>query len=239
MLNVLSAELGVALERKRKYGISENVASNVQRLGKKAGVNARTAYWTYPLELAFLADADKTDPMMALYERLLAYTGQRPGDVRAMLLTDYDGEKIRVVQSKTGARVWVKAHKDLKPHLDTAKEEARAASIVNGTFIRGLRGEPMGERYASTRWDEVAERVGCAHLQRRDLRRTAVIRLAEAECTVPQIAAITGHSLKQVEVILETYFVRTYEMGEAAILKLERHQDSLKEAAAAAKAVEN
>jgi len=46
---------------------------------------------------------------------------------------------------------------------------------------------------------------------------------------VPQIAAITGHSLKQVEGIVETYFVRTYEMGAAAITKLEVHQDRLKD----------
>ena len=46
---------------------------------------------------------------------------------------------------------------------------------------------------------------------------------------LPQIAAITGHSLKQVEGIMETYFVRTYEMGAAAITKLEVHQDRLKD----------
>src|SRR5260370_30150941 len=33
---------------------------------------------------------------------------------------------------------------------------------------------------------------------------------AEADCTVPQVAAITGHSLKQGEGIIETEFVRTY-----------------------------
>jgi integrase len=146
-----------------------------------------------------------------------------------MMLTDYDGEKIRVVQSKTGARVWIKCHKDLKPHLDAAVAEARAAGIVNAPFLRALRGNAMGERYFATRWDAVAERTGTMQLNRQDLRRAAVIRLAEAECTVPQIAAITGHSLRQVETIVEVYFVRTYEMGEAAIAKLERHRDKLKD----------
>jgi hypothetical protein len=87
----------------------------------------------------------------------------------------------------------------------------------------------MGERYFATRWDAVASRTATLHLNRQDLRRTAVVRLAEADCTVPQIAAITGHSLKQVEGIMESYFVRTYEMGAAAITKLEAHQDRLKD----------
>jgi len=75
----------------------------------------------------------------------------------------------------------------------------------------------------------VASRTRTLHLNRQDLRRTAVVRLAEADCTVPQIAALTGHSLKQVEGIMEMYFVRTYEMGAAAIAKLEVHQDRLKD----------
>jgi hypothetical protein len=58
--------------------------------------------------------------------------------------------------------------------------------------------------------------------------RLTLCREARRHCTVPQIAAITGHSLKQVEGIMETYFVRTYEMGAAAITKLEAHQDRLK-----------
>src|SRR6266851_4267743 len=69
------------------------------------------------------------------------------------MMLDYDGEKIRVVQSKTKARVWIKCHKDLKPHLETAIAEARATGIANGAFLRGVRGEPMGERYFATRWD--------------------------------------------------------------------------------------
>jgi integrase len=235
-LNVLSTILNVALERKRLFGIDINVAANVARFGVKAGVKARTAYWTYEDEIRFLKDADETDPVIALGERLLAYTGQRPGDMRAMLLTDYDGSKIQVVQSKTGAKVWIPCHKDLKPYLDRAITNARGKEIANGTFVRGIRGGAMGERYFATRWDAVASRSQTAHLNRQDLRRTAVIRLSEAGCTPQQVAAITGHSLRQVEVILETYFVRTYEMATAAIGKLESYQDQRRARAAASNA---
>ena len=47
------------------------------------------------------------------------------------------------------------------------------------------------------------------------------MRLAEAGNEVARIAAITGHSIANVHQILETYPVRTYTKGKAAIIKLE------------------
>jgi hypothetical protein len=51
-----------------------------------------------------------------------------------------------------------------------------------------------------------------------------VIRLAEAECTILQIAAITGHSPKSIEDILRVYWVSTYPQAAAAIAKLEDYR---------------
>ncbi len=45
--------------------------------------------------------------------------------------------------------------------------------------------------------------------------------LAEAECTTPQIASITGHSLKTVSTILENYLARTRHLAEAAIVRFQ------------------
>jgi len=44
--------------------------------------------------------------------------------------------------------------------------------------------------------------------------------LAEAGATVPEIAAVTGHTLKHVTHILEVYLART--LADAAIVKLDR-----------------
>jgi len=63
-----------------------------------------------------------------------------------------------------------------------------------------------------------AARIG---LQFLDLRRSAVVHLAEADCTIPQISAIPGHQLDQTTRILETYLPRTAPMAKAAIHKLE------------------
>jgi integrase len=54
-----------------------------------------------------------------------------------------------------------------------------------------------------------------------DLRGTAVTRLALSGCTVAQIAAITGHSLRDVDEILKTrYFGGQAELADQAIVKL-------------------
>jgi hypothetical protein len=53
--------------------------------------------------------------------------------------------------------------------------------------------------------------------------RNPVVRLALAEATVPQIATFTGHSLKDVEPILDAHYLgRDVKLAEAAVLKLEK-----------------
>lgn len=69
--------------------------------------------------------------------------------------------------------------------------------------------------------DDVSERL---HFH--DLRGTAVTLLAEAGATVPQIAAITGHTLESVTRILEKYLARTKELSEAAIVAFENAKET-------------
>jgi hypothetical protein len=55
-----------------------------------------------------------------------------------------------------------------------------------------------------------------------DLRGTAVTRLAVVGCEIPEIASITGHSLKTVYAILDAHYLsRDQKLSENAITKLE------------------
>jgi hypothetical protein len=45
------------------------------------------------------------------------------------------------------------------------------------------------------------------HSRLHDLRGSAVVRLALADATVPQIATFTGHSLRDVEAILDAHYL--------------------------------
>jgi hypothetical protein len=66
--------------------------------------------------------------------------------------------------------------------------------------------------------EKACDRAGIRDLTFHDLR----VRLAIAGASVPQIAAVTGHSLKDVEAILDAHYLgRDIQLAEAAVLKLE------------------
>ena len=136
-----------------------------------------------------------------------------------MMLRDYDGHGISVVQKKTGSHVFIPCHTKLKAMLDNEKARATGLAIVTR---RG--GKPITPQIIRPWFGEVKKRVGLEHLQVRDLRRTTIpVALGEAGCHQGEIVAITGHSKMCVNQILETYLERTMRMAKAAILKLEKH----------------
>jgi integrase len=73
------------------------------------------------------------------------------------------------------------------------------------------------------RFRRVAERAGI-DAQARDLRRTAMLRMAEAGATVPQIASVSGHSIEATQRILETYLPRNRDLAEIAITRLAEYK---------------
>lgn len=227
-LSVLRALLNVAVAKPSRFGLTSNPAQAVKKFGKLEGVRPRQVYWQWSDDKRFrLAALKAGDWEVYVGQMLLAYTGQRPADVRAMEWSDYDGQRIRVTQQKTRARVWIHVHRDLKRVLDLHLRRRKAAERIGGTILQTDGGKAFKERYFAERWDIVAAMAGTAKLQRRDLRRTAVVRLAEAACTIPEIAAITGHTIKSVETIIETYLVQTYPQAKAAIVKLEDYRREL------------
>jgi hypothetical protein len=58
-----------------------------------------------------------------------------------------------------------------------------------------------------------------AELDFRHLRHTAVTELALASCTIPEIASITGHTIKSVHAILQRYLVMNSAIAAAAMAK--------------------
>lgn len=167
------------------------------------------------------------------------HTGQRRGDLIALRWSQYDGEAIRLQQSKTGAKVFIPCTEALKAVLDDlkARAEAKAAGgpsggighnggpalnvgalhILNSTGGRPWTIEAFKQawRYAFLQ-TEIEE-----DLHFHDIRGTAVTMLAEAGCTVPEICSITGHTLASATKILERYLARTNVLARSAIAKLE------------------
>ncbi|MSO70690.1 MAG: hypothetical protein EXQ88_01525 [Alphaproteobacteria bacterium] len=127
---------------------------------------------------------------------------------------------LSIAQAKTGARVAVPVHERLLEALLAAKAAAEGMTIV-----ARANGRPAGAGGIVKAWGlaKAAAGMQASSLQRRDLRRTAVVRLAEAGATVPQIAAVSGHSIQQTTAILETYLPRSATMATGGITRLEAH----------------
>lgn len=152
------------------------------------------------------------------YLMLLQYTGQRPVDIINMKRSQYDGEKIELVQQKTGKLLAVSCHVNLRQMLDA--DPGRNNSFF---FISSNSGKAYSDDYLSKLCRPVLNEIGLGHLQIRDLRRTAVVRLAEAGCEIPELTSITGHSVKTANEIIETYMPRTGKMSANAIRKWEQN----------------
>jgi integrase len=132
---------------------------------------------------------------------LALWTGQRQGDLICLAWAQYDETHIRLRQSKGRKkkgrpRVVIPVGATLKAALDGIKPTKAEGAILRNTV--GAAWTTDGFRAS---WGKAFERAGLADqdLHFHDLRGTAVTKLALAGCTVPQIAAITGHSLRDVE----------------------------------------
>lgn len=149
---------------------------------------------------------------------LALWTGQREGDLLALTWSAYDGTRIRLRQSKTGKRVQIPVSAPLKAMLDALKAEKRPSTLI----LTNTRMAPWTADGFRTSWGKVCARAGIEDLTFHDIRGTAVTRLAVAGCTVPQIASITGHSLKDAEAILDTHYLGgRIELAELAMQKLD------------------
>jgi integrase len=177
-------------------------------------------------EVIWLADhirkfcAVASEPLQ--FALLLAlWTGQRQADLIGLTWMQYDGNKIRLAQRKSRGkkRVVIPVGATLKTALDARRPEKAEGAILRNTF-----GEAWTTDGFKTSWGKALDRAGLAgeDLHFHDLRGTAVTRLALAGCTVPEIAAITGHSLQDVERILQAHYLGgQIELAEQAILKLD------------------
>ena len=127
----------------------------------------------------------------------------------------YDGQWIRLRQGKGGRRVNIPVTRRLRAILNGTK---RTATVI----LTDARGMPWPEKRFRKYWAATCHKAGITGLHFHDLRGTAVTRLAEAECSHAEIAAITGHSMRSVNVIIDKYLARTNKLALAAIAKLER-----------------
>lgn len=170
------------------------------------------------IEAVVSAAEDRSRRSVGLAVMLAAHLGQREGDVLRLAWSQYDGEYVSLRQQKTKKPLAVPATAALKRYLDLTPRSS-ILMVTSETTGRPYREDNFRHVFAVVR-----NSVGLSDFQFRDLRRTAAVGLAEAGCTAPEIAAITGHTIETTQRILETYVPRTTPMARNAIAKLERNK---------------
>lgn len=188
-------------------------ADRAEKLWSPTDMTKFLSVASHPLQMAML---------MALW------TGQRQGDLLKLTWHAYDGQFIRLKQGKTGKRVRIPVSGVLKSVLDDLK----ANGMGNGRILRNTRGADWTEDGFRTSWGKAYAKAGLPDgndsLTFHDLRGTAVTRLALAGCSTSQIASFTGHSLKDVEALLDAHYLGgRFELAEQAMTLLEKHQAAL------------
>ena len=204
----------VVLARVLSWGMDRGlVAANPCARGGRLYRGSRAEkVWTPKDEAAFL---ERAPAHLRLALMLALWTGQRQGDLLSLPWSAYDGRYIRLRQSKGGRRVVIPEGAPLKAVLDAAAKR----SPIMLTTADGKPWTPDGFRAS---WGKACKRAGVVGVTFHDLRGTAVTRLAVAECTEPEIATITGHSLRSVRAIIDTHYLsRDPALAESAIRKLE------------------
>lgn len=160
------------------------------------------------------------------------FTGQRQADRLALVDAGLSDGRRMFRQQKTGAIVAIREMPQLAARLAAAK--ARVAALKLKLGLKELPAtivvdETTGRPYVADTFRHVFDKVrlaavpACPSIAGRrdqDLRDTAVTWLARAGATLPEISAITGHSLASIHAVMKHYLAITPELGDVAIEKL-------------------
>lgn len=246
MVQDLYAELKPRSERRAAYVIVVlrilfNYADKEGLIGKGSNPAAspdldyaakKGRLWSPESVAAFVAAADASGHFSVGTAAMLnEWIGQRPADVIKIRMDEIVNNCLLIRQNKTGAEVPLDLA-ELPPHItarvaqQVVRNKARPRPGV--TLIQQDDHTTNGQPFTDNLFSKAVRRVrdlgaktepALAGLIFKDLRHTAVTRLSEASATTQEIAAITGHSLKTVETIIDRYNIRTTKMARNAFIK--------------------
>lgn len=201
--------------------IDKNPAAKIKMSAPKTTV----VIWE-PADVEFYAFASAVAGQPGLAALILTEweIGQRLTDVRLFRYTkdwkagtkaaEYDAKAgvFRFWQAKTQQYVTIPVSNRLRAILATCETEDSFY-----LFRDAATGKPFAEQRLAHVFEairDLAISLGAGrHLVIRALRHGCVVQLARAECTVPEIASITGHTIGSVEQILSTYLPRDNEVA--------------------------
>ncbi len=237
----LYAERGHAMAN-GVIAVTRAMLSHATRIGWRAdnparelgldSVAPRQVCWLPAEVSAIVAAADAIgEPSVGDGVIIALHSGQRLGDVLALPDRIFDQQRIRLSQAKMksrgGALIDAPMTRALIQRIAEIRNRKREMGItrIDCLILREDTGAPhdkysFNKAFRRARAAAAKDCPGLADKRFQDLRDTAVTRLALAGCQMPQIAAITGHTLTSITEIIKHYLVLQPEMADAAIAKL-------------------
>lgn len=224
--NAVMTVLGMAIEHAQDMGKIPEARNPAHKM-KKVTPRAKPRFGTPDEIEALIAAADTIKrPEIGDMVALGVWIGQRQGDRLALTQAQLQGARFVVTQSKTDAMVSVPIAPRLERRLKAAAVRRKRAKVVNPLIVmdekqwKPWKADHYRHTFAEVRLEAAKQCPSVLKLRDKDMRATAVIWLAQAQCTPTQIASITGHTLVTVNAILKHYWAATAAQADDAIAKL-------------------
>lgn len=177
-------------------------------------------------------DAELMLPELGDAVMLALFTGQRQRDVLELMAAKAAPGRNRFEQGKTGAIVSIPETPALAARLAAAAERKRRSNrIADATVVihmatgRRFNSSTFRHKFSEVRAKALAQCPSLADFEFRDLRDTAVTWYARAGSSIPEIASITGHSLRSIHSILKHYLALDEHLADSAVAKLVKWMD--------------
>ena len=176
------------------YAVSIDMIASNPAIGVKRYKSRGDGFHTWSeAEVAQFEGAYAIGTQERLAFALAIHTGQRVSDLKRMGWQHVKGEWIAVRQEKTNTPLMLKMHPDLTHVLSSAPRD-------NLTFLVTEYGAPFTAAGLSNWFGKRCRAIGLLNCTAHGLRKVACKRMADAGCTVHEIAAVSGHkSLKEIE----------------------------------------
>ena len=234
MLATVSAAYGWARLR-GLHGVVANPCASMKRRAAPPRLRVGT-----PAEMIALVEAADRIGLPEIGDMIVLglWTGQRQGDRLELIEAPLIEGRIVFRQRKTGAMVAIRSTPSLEARLAGARTRKRLLPRAAMTVVVDAVGQAYDEHryrkaFAAVRASAVAGILDAAtgavllaptpslaDFRDQDLRDTAVTWLANAGCTIPEICAITGHSLGSATAVLKHYLAMTTTLADSAVAKL-------------------
>ncbi|RVK75453.1 hypothetical protein CN154_15225 [Sinorhizobium meliloti] len=157
---------------------------------------------------------------------LAVWSGQRQGDRLEFQLAGREAGRVIFRQAKTKVIVSMPEAPELKKRFTAAQKRRQTAEVISPYVIlneedwKPFKADRYRRRYEDIRRAAAKVLPSLKTLRDQDFRDTAVTWLAMADCTIPQICAITGHSFKTANDILKHYLAMNPELADSAMAKM-------------------